>query len=80
MEAGHITAQGAGLTGAQPAAFLDAGIASIPQSPKDEGVAPGLTVLEHLAYDGLPQRAKGVQVDWEALRGDFARIPASRSQ
>ena len=76
VEAGHITAQGAGLTGAQPAAFLEAGIASIPQSPKDEGVAPGLTVLEHLAYDGLPQRAKGVQVDWETLRADFAGIPA----
>ncbi len=76
VKAGRIAVLGEGLTGEPPAAFLAAGLASIPQSPRDEGIVPGLSVLEHLAYDGLDRRTKGVQVDWAALSADFAAIPA----
>ena len=76
---GTVTVQGATLTGASPDAFLHAGIASIPQSPGEEGVVSGLTVLEHLAYDGLPRRQRHGQVDWATLREDFDAIPAMAS-
>ncbi len=76
VKSGHIAVMGEGLTGAEPAAFLQAGLASIPQSPRDEGVVPALSVLEHLTYDGLPRRERSGRVAWDALREDFAAIPA----
>lgn len=76
LSAGRIIAHDETLSGAPAAAFLNAGIASIPQNPREEGVVPGLTVLEHFAYDGLPRREHRMQVDWAALSADFAAAPA----
>ncbi len=76
---GLIALHGDAVTGAGPARFLQGGMASIPQSPRDEGIVPALTVLEHLAYDGLPQQERRLQVDWRSLRDRYTAIPAIRS-
>lgn len=79
FKAGALQVAGQELMRASSARFLDAGVASIPQNPKEEGLVPGLSVLEHLAYDGLPPMTRRMAVDWAALRAAFAANPAVRA-
>lgn len=71
IQQGQIRMAGQDLTGCSPAHFLAAGIAGIPEDPVEAAVIPGLTVLEHMVLGGLPERRRGLGVDWVSIRQDF---------
>ncbi len=48
--------------------FIEAGVSYISEDPVRESVVPGLSILEHMALDGLPLQSQGVRIDWTAMR------------
>ncbi len=75
---GQVTVGGQRLSGAPPIRFIEAGVGCIPENPSEDVIVPGLSVLEHMILR-LPERRRGLAIDWLALREDFGRLPAVQS-
>lgn len=58
-----------------PASCLQSGIVGIPEDTIEESVVPGLTILEHMVLGGLPERHRGLSIDWKRTRTDFDAVP-----
>lgn len=69
--AGRIRVAGHDETGRAYRQFLDAGVAYVPADRLDEGLIPGLTLLDHVA---LADPRPGVFVDWGAAAGSASRL------
>ncbi len=74
LRSGHITVVGKDMTHAAPEAFLRAGVVSVPENPLDDVVVPGLVVLEHMVLGGMPERRRGLEIDWKATKRDFLAL------
>ena len=74
-KAGRVIVSGIRMTGASPAEFMRAGVAGVPENPQEDAVVPGLAVLEHMVLGGLPERHKGLSVDWAAVQEEFLQLP-----
>ena len=62
------------MTHAAPGAFLHSGVVSVPENPLDDVVVPGLVVLEHMVLGGMPERRRGLEIDWKAMKRDFLAL------
>lgn len=69
---GRIIIIGENLTGRPPAAYLESGVACIPENPLEDALIPGLSILQHMILGGLPERRRGLGIDWEAVKQDMA--------
>ncbi len=67
---GRIDLGGVELAGRPPAAFLDAGLAFVPEDRRSEGAVTALSVVENLALKVYrePSFAGAWGLDWQALR------------
>ena len=69
--AGRVRVAGQDMTGRAYRQFLDAGVAYVPADRLDEGLIPGLTLLDHVA---LADPRPGVFVDWGAAAGSASHL------
>jgi simple sugar transport system ATP-binding protein len=75
---GRVMVEGQELSGAPPIRFIEAGVGCIPENPPEDVIVRGLSVLEHMILR-LPERRRGLAIDWVALREDFARLAVVQS-
>ena len=64
--AGEVKIAGTPVGGVRDA--IGAGAVSVPEDPVADSVVRSLTVLEHMALDGRRIPARGIGVDWAAVR------------
>lgn len=74
LQTGTIAVRGQPVEPLTPAACIDAGIAGIPEDTIEESVVPQLTILEHMVLGGLPERHRGLEVDWKRVRSEFDQV------
>jgi simple sugar transport system ATP-binding protein len=76
--AGTIAVSGHDLTGRPPRAFVDAGVAHVPEDRTCCGVAPHLSLVENLALKSYrsPDRHRGPLLDHARLRADAEKVVA----
>lgn len=67
LKRGTVTIGGKPVAGG-PRAFLEAGVACVPEDPLRESVVPGFTILEHMALEGIPLRRRRMGIDWRHAR------------
>jgi len=75
LAAGQLCVEEQELVPVTPAACLRAGIVGIPADTVEESVVPGLSILEHMVLGGLPERRRGLGIDWKRIRTDFDAVP-----
>ncbi|MGE5838319.1 MAG: ATP-binding cassette domain-containing protein [Deltaproteobacteria bacterium] len=63
-ETGKIQVTGTDMTGKDHHAYRDRGVTFLPAGRLEEGLMPGLTVMEHFAL----QQQKGMVIDWPKSR------------
>jgi general nucleoside transport system ATP-binding protein len=74
--AGHVTLDGADVTGASPARMVELGVAHVPEDRQREGLISGFPVADNLVLN-LTKRApysRGIRVDRRAIRDNAERL------
>ncbi|MBI5481597.1 MAG: ABC transporter ATP-binding protein, partial [Deltaproteobacteria bacterium] len=79
--AGTVVVAGQDLTGRPPRAFVDAGVAHVPEDRTCCGVAPHLSLVENLALKSYraPARRRGLLLDHRRLRADAEQVVADHA-
>jgi len=75
VRSGSLLIEDQNFTHVSPNRFLQAGVVGVPEDPIEEAVVPGLSVLEHMILGGLPERRRGLGINWSAVQADFAQLP-----